>query len=97
MSAVDPSETFVTAVRERHPGVEVQQAAAEQLPYPDGEFDRVLAQLVVHFMKDPVAGLAEMSRVTRRNGWSPPASGTMPAVEVHQRLLRGRPAFRPRV
>jgi SAM-dependent methyltransferase len=68
VSAVDPSETFVTAVRERHPGVEVQQATAEKLPHPDGEFDCVLAQLVVHFMKDPVAGLAEMSRATRRNG-----------------------------
>jgi SAM-dependent methyltransferase len=38
------------------------------LPFPDGEFDAALAQLVVHFMADPVAGLAEMARVTRRGG-----------------------------
>ena len=37
-------------------------------PSPDGAFDAALAQLVVHFMADPVAGLAEMARVTRRGG-----------------------------
>jgi SAM-dependent methyltransferase len=31
-------------------------------------FDAALAQLVVHFMADPVAGLAEMARVTRPGG-----------------------------
>jgi ubiquinone/menaquinone biosynthesis C-methylase UbiE len=55
VSAVDPSESFVDAVRERHPDVEVRQAAAEELPFPDDSFDAALAQLVVHFMNDPVA------------------------------------------
>jgi SAM-dependent methyltransferase len=68
VSAVDPSETFVAATRERLPGVAVQQAAAEQLPFPDDSFDAAIAQLVVHFMSDPVAGLAEMGRVTRTGG-----------------------------
>ncbi len=68
VSAVDPSEGFVAAVRDRHAGVDVKQAAAEHLPFSDGEFDRVLAQLVVHFMKDPVAGLTEMSRVAHPRG-----------------------------
>jgi SAM-dependent methyltransferase len=68
VSAVDPSEPFVAAARERHPGVTVKRATAEQLPFPDGEFDAALAQLVVHFMADPGAGLAEMSRVTRKHG-----------------------------
>lgn len=66
--AVDPSESFVAAARERHPGVEIRQASAEALPYPDGGFDAALAQLVVHFMNDPVAGLREMARVTRAGG-----------------------------
>src|SRR5436309_11375875 len=65
---VDPSETFVAANRERHPGVDVQRAPAEDLPFPDGSFDASLAQLVVHFMSDPVAGLREMLRVTRDGG-----------------------------
>jgi SAM-dependent methyltransferase len=68
VSAVDPSEPFVEAARERHPGVSVQRAAAEQLPFEDDEFDAALAQLVVHFMTDPVGGLREMARVTRGNG-----------------------------
>jgi len=68
VSAVDPSEPFVAAARTRYPGVEVLQASAEQLPFPDQAFDAALAQLVVHFMSDPVAGLAEMARVTRRDG-----------------------------
>jgi SAM-dependent methyltransferase len=68
VAAVDPSQPFVEAVRERHPGVVVERAAAEELPFADGEFDAALAQLVVHFMKDPVAGLREMARVTREEG-----------------------------
>jgi SAM-dependent methyltransferase len=68
VTAVDPSEPFVAAARERHPGVRVERAAAEQLPFGDHEFDATLAQLVVHFMTDPVAGLREMTRVTRSGG-----------------------------
>ncbi len=68
VSAVDPSEPFVAAARARHPGVGVQQASAEQLPFPDDAFDAALAQLVVHFMSDPAAGLAEMRRVTHEDG-----------------------------
>src|SRR5207302_3567996 len=56
------------ATRERHPRVDVQQSTAEQLPFPDGTFDAALAQLVVHFMADAIAGLREMARVTRRGG-----------------------------
>ena len=68
VAAVDPSEPFVIAARERHPGVDVRRAAAEELPFPDAEFDVALAQLVVHFMADPIAGLREMARVTRPGG-----------------------------
>jgi SAM-dependent methyltransferase len=68
VSAVDPSESFVAAARERNPGVEVLRASAEQLPFPSSTFDTAIAQLVVHFMPDPIAGLTEMARVTRRDG-----------------------------
>jgi SAM-dependent methyltransferase len=66
--AVDPSAPFVDALRERLPGVEAAQASAEALPFGDGVFDAALAQLVVHFMSDPIAGLREMGRVTRAGG-----------------------------
>jgi SAM-dependent methyltransferase len=68
VSAVDPSEPFVAAARERHPGVSVKRAGAEELPFEDRAFDAALAQLVVHFMADPVMGLREMARVTREDG-----------------------------
>jgi len=68
VAAVDPSESFVAAARERHPGVEVARAGAEELPFPDASFDASLAQLVVHFMADPVGGLRELGRVTRPGG-----------------------------
>ena len=68
VTAIDPSESFVAAARDRHPGVTVQRAAAERLPFDDREFDAALAELVVHFMADPVAGLREMARVTRVRG-----------------------------
>jgi len=68
VSAVDPSEPFVAAARARFPAVDVRRASAEELPFPARSFDAALAQVVVHFMSDPVAGLAEMTRVTRHDG-----------------------------
>ena len=68
VSAVDPSDSFVAAVQARFPDIDVQSGVAEQLPFPDATFDLALAQLVVHFMTDPAAGLAEMARVTRPGG-----------------------------
>jgi SAM-dependent methyltransferase len=68
VAAVDPSPPFVAAAQERYPGADVRHASAEELPFADGEFDAALAQLVVHFMADPVRGLTEMRRVTRPGG-----------------------------
>jgi len=66
--AVDPSPGFVEAAGRRNPGVDVRRAEAESLPFDDGSFDAALAQLVVHFMTDPAAGIAEMRRVARGGG-----------------------------
>jgi SAM-dependent methyltransferase len=68
VTAIDPSPPFVAAIKERLPGVDVHLGTAEHLPYSDGQFDCALAQLVVHFMADPVVGLREMGRVTRSGG-----------------------------
>ncbi len=84
VSAADPSPPFVAAMRDRYPDVDVQQADAELLPFPNDSFDATLAQLVVLFMSDPVAGLAEMARVTRPDGivaacvWDHAAGGRGP-------------------
>lgn len=66
--AVEPSESFARAAASRLPGVPVSQAAAEHLPFRGDAFDVGAAQLVVHFMADPVAGLRELRRVTRPGG-----------------------------
>ncbi|UMG93542.1 class I SAM-dependent methyltransferase [Nocardioides sp. TF02-7] len=68
VSAVDPADAFVEAAAAAYPDADVRTASAEALPYDDGVFGAALAQLVVHFMKEPVAGLAEMARVTAPGG-----------------------------
>lgn len=68
VAAIDPSPPFVAAARRRCPGVDVRQGTAEALPFADTSYDVVLAQLVVHFMTDPVRGLREMARVTADPG-----------------------------
>jgi SAM-dependent methyltransferase len=68
VSAIDPSESFVGATRQRFPEADVRAGRAEALPYADDTFDVALAQLVVHFMDDPIGGLREMGRVTRPGG-----------------------------
>ena len=68
VSAIDPSQHFLAALRQAFPTLDVQTGTAERLPYPDDLFDQTLAQLVVHFLTDPVGGLHEMGRVTRPGG-----------------------------
>jgi SAM-dependent methyltransferase len=66
VAGVDPSEPFVEIARQAVPGADVDVAHAEQLPFPDASFDVVLSQLVVNFLADADAGVAEMCRVARR-------------------------------
>lgn len=68
VAAADPSTPFVGSMRQRFPEVDVHEAPAEALPFPDGAFDATIAQLVVQFMSDPIAGVTEMARVTRPGG-----------------------------
>ena len=68
VAAIDPSAPFVEAVRHRLPGCDVRTGVAERLPWPDGSFDLAVAQLVVHFLTDQVAGLRELGRVVRPGG-----------------------------
>jgi SAM-dependent methyltransferase len=63
VAAADPSESLLAACAERVPGADVRRASAEELPWPDESFEAVLSQLVVNFVPDADAALAEMSRV----------------------------------
>jgi ubiquinone/menaquinone biosynthesis C-methylase UbiE len=68
VGAVDPSEPFVAACRERVPGADVRRGDAEALPWQDDAFDAAVAQLVVNFMRDALAGASEMRRVVGPGG-----------------------------
>jgi SAM-dependent methyltransferase len=68
VTAVDPSEPFAAACAARVPGARVEVATAEELPFADDTFDATLSQLVLNFMRDAVAGMAEMTRVTCAGG-----------------------------
>ncbi|MGC4935661.1 class I SAM-dependent methyltransferase [Gordonia sp. DT30] len=68
VAGIDPAPQFVDACRERVPGADVRQGAAEDLPWPDAVFDAAASCLVVGFMTDADQGLREMARVTRPGG-----------------------------
>jgi ArsR family transcriptional regulator len=46
----------------------VRQADMYRLPLPDGAFDVVALQMVLHYAEDPAAALAEAARVLRPDG-----------------------------
>jgi ubiquinone/menaquinone biosynthesis C-methylase UbiE len=62
-AAIEPSPAFAASLRRRFPDLDVREGVAEQLPWEDASFDVALAQLVVAFMDDAPAGVAEMARV----------------------------------
>jgi SAM-dependent methyltransferase len=68
VAAVDTSEGVLEVCRERVPQADVRAASAQALPFTDGEFDRVLAQLVVNLVDDPPRAVREMARVARAGG-----------------------------
>ena len=81
VAAVDPSP-LVEACKARVPEADVREGAAEDLPWPDGRFDAALAQLVIHFLEDPVVGLAEMRRVVRGGGIVAACSWNFPDMQL---------------
>jgi len=68
VAAVAFSDADVGALARRLPGLEVHRADGDALPFPDGAFGLVAAQLAVPRMPDPVGGIREMVRVTAPHG-----------------------------
>jgi ubiquinone/menaquinone biosynthesis C-methylase UbiE len=70
VEAIDYEQQFVDAVRERNtdPRINIQRGDACQLEFSDGQFDRALSMLVLHFVTDPERAVFEMRRVVRSGG-----------------------------
>jgi len=56
------------AVQRALPQIQVQQAAAQTLPFPDAHFDLVASRYSAHHWHDVAAALQEMRRVVRPGG-----------------------------
>ena len=65
---VDVSDEALEFCRKK--GLTVRKGLAETLPYPDETFDITTALDVVEHLDDDIAGLKEMHRVTKRDGYS---------------------------
>lgn len=70
LAGVDPSPGFLDTARGRlaGAGAELQQADAQELPFEEASFDRVVSGLVLNFVPDQPAAVAEMHRVVRPGG-----------------------------
>ena len=90
--AVDPSQAYAQACRERVPGAAVRVGSAEALPFDDGGFDAVLAQLVIQALDDAPAAAREMRRVAAPGGvvaacvWD--FRGGMPLLDAYWAAVR---------
>lgn len=64
---IDASPEMLAVARAGVPGVRFKQAAAEQLPFKDGWFERVVLRMTLHLLDRPLA-LAESRRVLGADG-----------------------------
>ncbi|MCU0897855.1 MAG: methyltransferase domain-containing protein [Burkholderiales bacterium] len=69
VAGVEPSEGFLGTARENLAGrAAFHQASATAIPLGDGSVDVVVSGLVLNFVPDQRAALAEMARVTGKGG-----------------------------
>jgi SAM-dependent methyltransferase len=85
--AVEPEphlRALAQAAAERAPvSVDVKSGVAEALPVPDGEFDAVVASLVLCSVSDQAAALREIARVLRPGG----------ELRFYEHVVSNRPAM----
>lgn len=72
VTGVDANASMLAVAREAashvDPSIRWEEAAADDLPFPDESFDVVLCQQGLQYFPDRPAALAEMSRVARSGG-----------------------------
>src|SRR6202451_989001 len=93
VAGFDSSTKMVELARKRlGPDADLQIAdLGRPLPYPDGAFDDVIAALVLHYLQDWTAPLAELRRVLKPGGRLIVAVDHPYAVDLQTRATgRGR-------
>lgn len=76
---VDFSKSMLSEAGRLYPDIEYHKAAAEELPFEEGDYDVVIGNFVLHHSGDPKAILEETFRVLRPGGktaftvWADPA------------------------
>ena len=68
VAAVDVNDGMLAVARRAPEPVDWRMAPAENLPFDDDSFDRVVSQFAMMFFTDRAAATAEMARVTRPGG-----------------------------
>jgi ubiquinone/menaquinone biosynthesis C-methylase UbiE len=69
MIGVDPAKGMLEVARHLTPGVTFHAGLAESLPLPDASVDVVLSTISFHHWKDQAAGVREVARVLRPEGY----------------------------
>ena len=93
--AAEPSPDYTALLRDRFPGLEVEQVPAAELPWEDGTFDAALAQLVVTFVPDAPAAFRELARVTKPGGIVATTMWEAEGMEMMNALTEVRRQLRP--
>ncbi|MGI9615449.1 MAG: class I SAM-dependent methyltransferase [Acidimicrobiales bacterium] len=67
-TGVDINDGMLAIARRASDAVTWRSGHAENLPFPDSSFDRVVSQFALMFFADKMASVAEMARVARPGG-----------------------------
>jgi len=68
VTGVDASEGFIAYARAHVPGARFEKGNALALPVESAAFDAVVSGLMLNFVPDPAAAVAEMARAARPGG-----------------------------
>jgi demethylmenaquinone methyltransferase/2-methoxy-6-polyprenyl-1,4-benzoquinol methylase len=69
VTGVDQSSEMLAVARQRFGDVvELVEASADSLPFPDASFDHLTFTYLLRYVDDPGVTLAELARVVRRGG-----------------------------
>ena len=68
VTGVDISDSMVELAAERNPGIDFRQADAEELPFADGFFDRVIVNFGLLHFGNPERATDELARVLAPGG-----------------------------